>query len=194
MIILQLTTGSPFSFAIWIFSAPDTSLYLFLDIFSTTGINWLENFDHLLVSFLDSSLIVATASKYFDKLNTFTVTFPDLQKYDESQHAQIIAKHFNTNHIELNAEEVEPEIFYKLVKHYDEPMVDSSMIPTYLLSKEIRKHCKVAIGGDGADELFGGYSHYNRYNFLAKIQRTVLDSLNSIRFLFDNNALGITWD
>ena len=102
---------------------------------------------------VDSSLIVATASKYFDKLNTFTVTFPDLQKYDESKHAQLIAKHFNTNHVELNAEEVEPEIFYKLVKHYDEPMVDSSMIPTYLLSKEIRKHCKVALGGDGADDI-----------------------------------------
>ena len=122
---------------------------------------------------VDSSLIVATASKYFDKLNTYTVTFPDLQKYDESKHAQLIAKHFNTNHIELNAEEVEPEIFYKLVKHYDEPMVDSSMIPTYLLSKEIRKHCKVALGGDGADELFGGYSHYNRYNFLVKIQKFI---------------------
>ena len=122
---------------------------------------------------VDSSLIVATASKYFNQLNTFTVTFPDLQKYDESKHAQLIAKHFNTNHVELNAEEVEPEIFYKLVKHYDEPMVDSSMIPTYLLSKEIRKHCKVALGGDGADELFGGYSHYNRYNFLAKIQKFI---------------------
>jgi asparagine synthase (glutamine-hydrolysing) len=122
---------------------------------------------------VDSSLIVATASKYFNQLNTFTVTFPDLQKYDESKHAQLIAKHFNTNHVELNADNVEPEILYKLVKHYDEPMVDSSMIPTYLLSKEIRKHCKVALGGDGADELFGGYSHYNRYNFLAKIQKFI---------------------
>ena len=122
---------------------------------------------------VDSSLIVATASKYFNQLNTFTVTFPDLQKYDESKHAQLIAKHFNTNHVELNADEVEPEILYKLVKHFDEPMVDSSMIPTYLLCKEIRKHCKVALGGDGADELFGGYSHYNRYNFLAKIQKVI---------------------
>ena len=122
---------------------------------------------------VDSSLIVATASKYFNQLNTFTVTFPDLQKYDESKHAQLIAKHFNTNHVELNADEVEPEILYKLVKHFDEPMVDSSMIPTYLLSKEIRKHCKVALGGDGADELFGGYSHYNRYNFLGKIQKFI---------------------
>lgn len=119
---------------------------------------------------VDSSLIVATAAKHFDKLDTFTVIFPHLKKYDESQHARLIAKSFNTNHIELNAADVEPDILYELVKHYDEPMVDSSMIPTYLLCKEISNHCKVAIGGDGADELFGGYSHYNRYNFLSKIQ------------------------
>jgi len=120
---------------------------------------------------VDSSLIVATASKYFDKLNTFTVIFPQMKKYDESKHAQLIAKHFKTNHMELNADDIGPEIFYKLVKYYDEPMVDSSMIPTFLLSKEIRKHCKVALGGDGADELFGGYSHYNRYNYLYKLQK-----------------------
>ena len=120
---------------------------------------------------VDSSLIVATASKYFEKLNTFTVIFPEMKKYDESKHAQLIAKHFKTNHMELNADDIGPEIFYKLVKYYDEPMVDSSMIPTFLLSKEIRKHCKVALGGDGADELFGGYSHYNRYNYLYKLQK-----------------------
>ena len=62
-IILQLTFDSPFSVAICIFSAPEISLYLFLPTFSTTGTNWLENLDHLLVSFLDSSLIVESASK-----------------------------------------------------------------------------------------------------------------------------------
>ncbi len=122
---------------------------------------------------VDSSLIVATAAKYFDKLDTFTVVFPHLKKYDESKHARLIAKYFNTNHVELNADDIEPEILYKLVKHYDEPMVDSSMIPTYVLCKEIGKHCKVAIGGDGADELFGGYSHYNRYIFLSKLQKFI---------------------
>ena len=52
---------------------------------------------------VDSSLIVATASKYFDNLNTFTVTFPQIKKYDESKHAQLIAKKFKTNHMELGA-------------------------------------------------------------------------------------------
>ncbi len=128
---------------------------------------------------VDSSLIVATAAKYFNKLNTFTVTFPQMKKYDESKHARLIANHFKTNHMELSADNIEPDIFYDLVKYYDEPMVDSSMIPTFLLCKEIRKHCKVALGGDGADELFGGYSHYNRYNDLSKFQKFVPRSLRS---------------
>ena len=133
----------------------------------------------LLSGGVDSSLIVAIASKYFDRLNTFTVVFPHLKKYDESKHARLIAKHFNTNHVELNADDVEPEILYKLVKHYDEPMVDSSMIPTSLLCMEIKKHCKVALGGDGADELFGGYSHYNRYNDISKLQKILPYPLRS---------------
>lgn len=133
----------------------------------------------LLSGGIDSSLIVAIASKYMNKLNTFTVVFPHQKKYDESEHARLIAKHFNTNHVELNADDVEPEILYKLVKHYDEPMVDSSMIPTSLLCTEIKKHCKVALGGDGADELFGGYSHYNRYNDISKLQKILPYPLRS---------------
>ena len=128
---------------------------------------------------VDSSLIVATASKYFDSLNTFTVTFPQIKKYDESKHAQLIAKKFKTNHMELRADKVEPNIFYELAKYYDEPMVDSSMIPTFLLCKEIKKYCKVALGGDGADELFGGYSHYNRYNSLSRLQKFLPNPIRS---------------
>ena len=116
------------------------------------------------------------------------MTFPQMKKYDESKHAQLIAKKFKTNHVELSADEVEPEIFYKLVKHYDEPMVDSSMIPTFLLCNEVQKNCKVALGGDGADELFGGYKEYNRYNYLSNLQKFFP---NPLRISLVNLALTI---
>ena len=52
------------------------------------------------------------------------------------------------------------DIVEDLACQFDEPMIDSSMIPTYMLSKEIKKFCTVALGGDGGDELFGGYHHH----------------------------------
>ena len=52
--------------------------------------------------------------------------------------------------------------FSKNSYFYDEPIFDTSMMPTYLLAKSVSSYCKVAIGGDGGDELFGGYPHYNK--------------------------------
>ena len=116
----------------------------------------------LLSGGVDSSLITAIAARNSDKLKTFTVRFPNSGKFDETEHARLITKKFNTEHIELEASSVEPELLFKLAKQYDEPIVDSSMIPTFLLSQLVQKHCKVVLGGDGADELFGGYEHYSR--------------------------------
>jgi asparagine synthase (glutamine-hydrolysing) len=74
----------------------------------------------------------------------------------------MIARHFGTEHLELDAGEVKVDLLPTLARQFDEPMVDSSMIPTYLLSRLVRQHCTVALGGDGGDELFAGYPHYNR--------------------------------
>ncbi len=120
----------------------------------------------LLSGGLDSSIITAIASEYKNKINTFTIKFSGHGKLDETQHARLISNHFNTNHIELEANRVEPELLEKLVTYYDEPYSDASMIPTYLVSNLVRKHCKVVLGGDGGDELFGGYSIYQRFLLL----------------------------
>jgi len=116
----------------------------------------------LLSGGVDSSLITAMAVRASRQVKTFTVGFPEFGRYDESPHARLIANHFGTQHIQLEADHVEPQLLAKLARQYDEPMVDSSMIPTFLLSRVVRQHCTVALGGDGGDELFGGYAHYNR--------------------------------
>ena len=116
----------------------------------------------LLSGGVDSSLITAMAVRASSKVKTFTVGFPGHGTMDETKHARLIADYFGTEHIELQAQAVTTDILYKLARQYDEPIVDSSMIPTYLVSQLVRQHCTVALGGDGGDELFGGYEHYSR--------------------------------
>ncbi|QWD00759.1 asparagine synthase (glutamine-hydrolyzing) [Polynucleobacter paneuropaeus] len=116
----------------------------------------------LLSGGVDSSLVTAMAVRSSDNVKTFTVGFDGFGRYDETKHARLIADFFGTEHIELNAGYVAPDLLETLAHQYDEPMADSSMIPTYLVSQLVRQHCTVALGGDGADELFGGYAHYDR--------------------------------
>ena len=115
----------------------------------------------LLSGGVDSSLITAMASRVSSRpVMTFTVGFPGRGAYDESAYARLVASHFGTRHTELPAPEVDVDILPVLARQYDEPIADSSMIPTYLVSRLIRQHATVALGGDGGDELFGGYPTY----------------------------------
>jgi asparagine synthase (glutamine-hydrolysing) len=116
----------------------------------------------LLSGGVDSSLITAMAVRASSQVRTFSVGFGGVDKYDETEHARLIARYFGTEHVELNAAEASPDLLKTLARQYDEPMADSSMVPTYLVSRLVRQHCKVALGGDGGDELFGGYAHYDR--------------------------------
>lgn len=116
----------------------------------------------LLSGGVDSSLVTAMAVRSGKPVKTFTVTFPGFSSHDESQHARLVAEHFGTDHAELTASKVLPDLLPVLAHQYDEPIADSSMLPTYLLSQLVRAHCTVALGGDGGDELFGGYMHYSR--------------------------------
>lgn len=164
----------------------------------------------LLSGGLDSSIITAIASEYKNNINTFTVKFTGHNNLDETEHSRLIANHFGTNHIELEANKVEPEILQNLVKFFDEPFSDTSLIPTYLVSNLVRKHCKVVLGGDGGDELFGGYVNYQRFlnlknkftyipkqlgNLISKISERVfplgtrgLATASLLRYDFNNEA------
>jgi asparagine synthase (glutamine-hydrolysing) len=116
----------------------------------------------LLSGGVDSSLITAIAARDNRKVRTFTVGFPGQKAYDETPHARLVADRFGTNHLEIPANAVSFDLLSTLAVQFDEPIVDSSMIPTYLVCKLVRPLCTVALGGDGGDEVFGGYDHYGR--------------------------------
>jgi asparagine synthase (glutamine-hydrolysing) len=116
----------------------------------------------LLSGGVDSSLVTAVAARVSaEPVRTFTVSFPGHGSHNESAHARLIADHFGTRHTEVVAEPATVDLLPLLAAQYDEPIADSSMVPTYLVSRAIREQVTVALGGDGADELFGGYEPYS---------------------------------
>jgi asparagine synthase (glutamine-hydrolysing) len=126
----------------------------------------------LLSGGIDSSLVTAMAARVSsNKVKTFTMKFPGFGRFDESKHAAQIANHFQTEHYELEAKPASLDLLPRLAEQFDEPMVDSSMIPTFMVSRLIRQHAKVALGGDGGDELFGGYSTYGRLDLLRRLHK-----------------------
>lgn len=126
----------------------------------------------LLSGGVDSSLVTAMAARNTSKLQTFTVGFKDFERFDETKHASLVANYFGTSHTILEADAVSPDLLPRLAHQYDEPMFDSSVIPTFLVSEKISRHCKVALGGDGGDELFGGYYSASRMALLQQISNT----------------------
>jgi len=110
---------------------------------------------------IDSSMIAALMQENSEQnIDTFSIGF-DHKEYDESAHARIIANHLQTNHHELIVSPADSlDMIPRLHQIYDEPFADSSQIPTLLLSQFTSKHVSVALSGDGADELFGGYNRY----------------------------------
>lgn len=114
---------------------------------------------------LDSSTIVAVASKYKQNIKTFSFGFRD--SIDETGYAKGIAKKYGTDHVELYDDREDlGELLMKMTGIYDEPFADSSNIPTYLISKLASKQTKVVLTGDGADELLGGYAGYKSFLYM----------------------------
>jgi asparagine synthase (glutamine-hydrolysing) len=110
---------------------------------------------------LDSSLVAAMAARASSApVKTFTITMPGARTYDEAAFARAIATAFRTEHTELEASIGMLDSLEAVLGKVGEPIGDSSFLPTWLVSRLGRAHVTVALGGDGADELFGGYSHH----------------------------------
>lgn len=114
---------------------------------------------------IDSSVITSIASAYKKDLHTFSIGFRDEKYFDETEYANLVAKHFHTNHtvFSLSNEDLLAHV-NEALDYIDEPFADSSALNVYILSKETRKHATVALSGDGADEMLGGYNKHAAFN------------------------------
>jgi len=111
---------------------------------------------------LDSSTIAVLASKnYFGRLKTFSGGFNEGKAFDETHYADIVSKSINSEHYKIFPEPKDfIDNFEKMVYHMDEPAAGPGLFPQYMVSKLASEHVKVVLGGQGGDEIFGGYARY----------------------------------
>ncbi|MCK5707883.1 MAG: asparagine synthase (glutamine-hydrolyzing) [Candidatus Aureabacteria bacterium] len=147
---------------------------------------------------IDSSAIAALAVKNCNtKIKTFSISFKE-PTFDESAYAAKIAKYLGTEHYEKVFDSKELlNIIDPVLGEIDEPLADSSLLATSLLSEFTKNHVTVALGGDGSDELLCGYPTFNA-NFLAKFyqylpgwlhKNIILNIINKIPPNFSNQSL-----
>lgn len=110
---------------------------------------------------VDSSIISAIAAKHTRHLKTFSIGYKDEKYFDETHYARLVAKKLKTEHtvFSLSNNDLYANL-YQVLDYLDEPFADSSALAVHILSMHTRRHVKVALSGDGADELFGGYNKH----------------------------------
>lgn len=133
---------------------------------------------------LDSSIIASELSKIMDDTTAYTIRI-NMNKYDESKYAEIIAKHFNLKHkiIDVDSDEY-LTLSKELVKIRDQPLAMHNEVALYFLSKNVRQDFKVALSGEGADELFGGYG---------RIFRSVFEFIKQPYCFINRNFSRVNW-
>jgi asparagine synthase (glutamine-hydrolysing) len=114
----------------------------------------------LLSGGVDSAALTAIAAEESDeRVRTFSIGFRE-RSFDELERARLVATRYDTDHHELIVEPNVGEVLTQLAEVFDEPLADSSALPTYLVSQLASEHVKVALSGEGGDELFAGYHTY----------------------------------
>lgn len=111
---------------------------------------------------VDSSIVVAEASKHVSSLKTFSIGYADHDFFDETDYSQEVAKRFGTDHrvFKLSGKDF-LSVVDQVLNHFSEPFADSSSLAVYILSEYTREDVTVALSGDGADEIFAGYEKYS---------------------------------
>jgi asparagine synthase (glutamine-hydrolysing) len=139
----------------------------------------------LLSGGVDSSALAAlAATESSERIHTFSIGFEE-QGFDETPRARLVAERYGTEHHELIVRPNAVELLPKLAETFDEPFADSSALPTWLVSELAASHVKVAMSGEGGDELFGGYYTYvadllaPRVGRLAAMARPLVERLPS---------------
>ncbi|MBV9462697.1 MAG: asparagine synthase (glutamine-hydrolyzing), partial [Verrucomicrobiae bacterium] len=119
---------------------------------------------------VDSSLIAALAQNALGgKLKTYTVGFAGSPE-SEASHAAAVARHLNTDHQTLTLDATELLAEFELVLgQFSEPLGDDSLVPSFFICRETRRHVTVVLTGDGGDELFGGYDKYGQFAAACRI-------------------------
>jgi len=113
---------------------------------------------------IDSSVVTALASRHKPDLHTFSIGFRDEKFFDETHYANLVSRHFKTEHtvFSLTNDDLFAHV-HSVLNYIDEPFADSSAINVYILSQQTRKHATVALSGDGADELLAGYNKHEAF-------------------------------
>jgi asparagine synthase (glutamine-hydrolysing) len=150
----------------------------------------------LLSGGIDSSLLAALAAQEASEpLRTFSIGFEE-RSFDELADARLVAERYGTEHRELVLRPDAALLLPALAEAFDEPFADSSALPTYLVSQLAAEDVKVALSGEGGDELFGGYYTYaadllaERTGWAAPFLRPLVERLpsSSARASFDYKA------
>ena len=139
---------------------------------------------------IDSSVVVGLMSQTMSQpVKTFSIGFEE-DDYSELPYARRVAKHFGADHHEFIVRPDLITILPELVWAYDEPFADSSMLPTYYVSKLAREHVTVALTGDGGDEIFAGYPHYAREQATSQLPKWLCQGLSHASALMPDGMRG----
>jgi asparagine synthase (glutamine-hydrolysing) len=137
----------------------------------------------------DSTVVTAYMAQLMqEKVKTFSIGFSD-PRFDESKYARNVARHLGTEHVE---EKLSPDpalLLEQLAGVLDQPFADSSIIPTFMLARFASQEVVVALGGDGGDEVFGGYDRYLAAPFMQKLNPLLVGLSPIAKSLVKRNSI-----